>query len=138
MIHRQIDQILTPLQSNTPSTSGEYTYNTKGKTSDDMCCQWMDENPQETNDLVDNGHEIIARLMRADFLQGKRDGYLGAPYWVYDANNMAYREHLPQQPEQPNKKILIKELDRIEEFDESIRTVVPADHVLEEHQLFNP
>jgi len=99
-----------------------------------MWRQWMDENPQEANDLVDNGHEIIARLMRADVLEGERDRYLGAPYWVYDANNMAYREALPQQPEQLNERVLIEELDRIEEFDESIRTVVPADHHLEEHQ----
>jgi len=96
MINRRIDQILTPLQSNTPSTSVEYTYSNKGKTSDNMWRQWMDENRQEANDLVDNGHEIVARLMRADFLKGKRDGYLGAPYWVYDADDMAYREALPQ------------------------------------------
>jgi len=85
MIKRRIDQILTPLQRITPSTSVEYTYNNKGKTSDDMWRQWMDENPQRANDLVDNGHEIIARLMQADFKNGKRDGYLGAPYCVYDA-----------------------------------------------------
>jgi len=30
--------------------------------------------------------------------------------------------------------MLIEELDRVEEFDESIRMVVPADHFLEEHQ----
>jgi len=94
-ISRRIDQILTPLQNNTPSTSVEYTYNNKGKTSDDMWRQWMDENPQVANNLVDNGHEIVARLMRLDFIEGKRDGYLGAPYWVYDADDMAYREHLP-------------------------------------------
>jgi len=97
----------------------------------------MDENPQEANDLVDNGHEIVARLMRVDFLEGKGDGYLGAPYWVYDANNMAYREALPQQPEQPNDQVLIEELDRVEEFDESIPTVFPADHFSEEHQQSN-
>jgi len=134
MISCRVDQILTPLQSNTPSTSVEYTYNNKGKTSDDMWHQWMDENPQVANDFVDNGHEMIARLMRADYMQRKRDGYLGAPCWVYDANNMAYQEHLPQQPEQPNERVLIEELDRIEEFDESIRMVVPADHFLEHHQ----
>jgi len=137
-INRRIDQLLTPLQSNTPSTSVEYNYNNKGKTSDDMWRQWMDENPREANNLIDNGHEIIARLMRADFLEGKRDGCLGTPCWVYDANDMAYREHLPQQPEQPNERILLAELDRVEEFDESIRTVVPADHFLEEeHQQSN-
>ena len=48
---------------------------------------------------------------------------------------MAYREALP---EQPNKTMLIQELDRVEEFNESIRTVVPADHFLEEeHQQCN-
>jgi len=48
---------------------------------------------------------------------------------------MAYQEALPQQPEQPNERIIIEELNRIEEFDESIRMVVPADHFLEsEHQ----
>jgi len=73
--------------------------------------------------------------MLADFREGKRDRYLGAPYWVYNANNMAYREALP---EQPNERVLIEELDRIEEFDESIRTVVPADLFLEEeHQQSN-
>jgi len=137
-IKRRIDEILTALQSDTPSTSVEYTYNNRGKTMDDMWCQWMDENPQRANDLVDNGHEIIARLMRMDFKERNRNGYLGAPYWVYDANDMAYQESLPQQPEQPDERILIEELDRIEEFDESIRTVVPADHLLnDEHQQSN-
>jgi len=103
MINCQINQILSPLQSNTPSTSVEYTYNNKGNTSDAMWRQWMEENPQEANDLVDNGHEIIARLMQVDFNDGKKDGYLGAPYWVYDASGMAYREQLRQQPEQPNE-----------------------------------
>jgi len=60
IIKRRIDQILNPLQSNTPSTSVEYTYNNEGKTSENMCRQWMDENPQDANDLVDNGHEIVA------------------------------------------------------------------------------
>jgi len=137
-INRRIDHVLTPLQNNTPSSSVEYTYNDKGKTSDNMWRQWMDENHKEANNLVDNGHEIVAWLMRTDFLDGKRDGYLGAPYWVYDANNMAYRESLPQQPEQHNERILIEELERIEEFDESIRMVVSADHLLEEgHQQSN-
>jgi len=27
----------------------------------------MDENPQKANDLVDDGHPIIARIMKADF-----------------------------------------------------------------------
>ena len=48
-IKRRIDQILIPFQSNTPSTSVEYTYNNKGRTSDDMWRQWMDENPQHAN-----------------------------------------------------------------------------------------
>jgi len=95
----------------------------------------MDQNPQEANDLVDNDHATIARLMQADCMEGKRDGYLGAPYRVYNANNMAYQDQLPRPPDQPNERILIKELDRIEEFDESIRMVVPAGHFLEEeHQ----
>jgi len=68
-INRRSNQILTFLQINTLSTSVEYTYNNKGKTSDNMWCQWMEENPQEANDLVDNGHEIVARLMRADFIE---------------------------------------------------------------------
>jgi len=139
MINCRTDQILTPLQSNTSSTSVEYTYNNKGEISDDMWRQWMDENRQEANNLVDNGHEMIAQLMRADFLKGKRDGYLGAPYGVYDADDMAYGEFLPQPLEQPNERILIEELDRIEEFAESIPTVVPADHFPEaEHQQSDP
>jgi len=51
---------------------------------------------------------------------------------------MAYRDALPQQPEQPNDRGLIEELEKIDEFDESISTVVPADHFLqEERQLSN-
>jgi len=96
---------------------------------------WMEENRQEANNLVDNGHEIIARLMRAELLEGKRDGYLGAPYWVYDSDDMAYRISLPQHPDQPIERILIEELDSLEEFDESIRTIAPADLFLkQEHQ----
>ena len=50
MMKCRIDQILTPLLCNTPSTSFEYTYNKIGKTSDSMWRQWMDENPQEAHD----------------------------------------------------------------------------------------
>jgi len=92
----------------------------------------MDANPQEANDLVGNGHGIIAWLMQAYYVEEKRDGYLGAPNWVYDANGMAYQGNLPHQPELPNTQILIEELDKIEEFNESIRMIVPADHFLEE------
>jgi len=70
----------------------------------------MDENPQEANDQLEDGHPIITRLTVADFEEGKRDGYVGAPDWVYDANGMAYREALPEQQ------------------NDSISTVVPADH----------
>jgi len=45
---------------------------------------------------------------------------------------MAYRDNLPQQPEQHSEQVLIEELEKFEEFNESIRTVVPADHFLEE------
>jgi len=130
MINRRIDQNLTPLKRITPSTFVEYTYNNKGKTSDDMWRQWMDEIPQEANDSFDNGHTIIARPMQADFFEGTRDGYLGAPFWVYNADNMANRGPPPQQPEQANEQILIEELGRIKEFDEFIQWVVPADHFL--------
>jgi len=50
MINCRIDQILNPLQSNTPSTSGQYSNNNKDKTSDDMWRQWIDKNPQRAND----------------------------------------------------------------------------------------
>jgi len=132
MIKRNINQILTPVQSNTPLTSSEYTCNNKSRTSDSMWRYWMEENPQEANDLVNTGHPTIARLMQADFREANRDGYLGAPDWVFDVNNMAYGESLP---EQPNERVFIEGLDTIEEFDESIRPVVSANHFLEEeHQ----
>ena len=99
-----------------------------------MWRQWTDENPQEANDLTDNRHPIISRLMIADLNDGKRDRYLGAPYLVYDANDMAYRE---ASPGQPNQRVLIEELNRIEEVNESIRTVVPAVHLLEDHPQSN-
>jgi len=79
MINLRIDQFHTPLQSYTPSTSIEYTYNNKGKTSDSMWRQWMDENLEEANNLIDNGHPTVFQRMAADFNEGKRDRYLGAP-----------------------------------------------------------
>jgi len=39
----------------------------------------MDENLQEANYQLHDGHPTIARLMMADFEAGKRDRYLGAP-----------------------------------------------------------
>jgi len=36
-----------------------------------MWQQWMDENPQRANNLVNNGHPNITRLMMADFEEGK-------------------------------------------------------------------
>jgi hypothetical protein len=40
----------------------------------------MRENPQEAIDLFNNHHEVIDRIMMADFRNGKRDEYLGGPY----------------------------------------------------------
>jgi len=92
LIHHQVNQHLIPLQSQ--QTSVHYTYTNNGKSNDDLLNQWMKENPQEPNDIADNGHESINRIMLADFKPGKRDDYVGAPYCVYNDKDMAYREAL--------------------------------------------
>lgn len=103
-----------------------------------MWHQWMDENPYEAKDLVNNNHIIIARLMQADFKDGKSDGYLGAPYWVYNINNMANRRTLMPTTCTTYEPLPIEELNWIEEFDESIQMVVPAHDCLEAvHQQSN-
>ena len=85
-------------QHQTPSsqTSLEYIYTNKDKGTDDLWRQWMQENPQDANNMFDNGHPTINRIILADFRAGKRDEYLGAPFWVYDKKDMAYRETLPE------------------------------------------
>jgi hypothetical protein len=70
----------------------------------------MRENPQEAKDSVDDGYESICRVLLADIEPAKRDKYLGAPYWVYDNNDMAYRENLLNQPVE----------DKIKSFDGSV------------------
>jgi len=62
--------------------------------------------------------------MFADFKDGKRDEYLGAPYWLYDANHMAYREPLPSDQIEDN----------IESFEGSVRTAIPDNHFFEEEE----
>ena len=52
----------------------------------------MRETPQTANNMFDTGHPTIDRIILADFNAGKRDEYLGAPYWVYDDNDMGYCE----------------------------------------------
>jgi len=84
----------------------------------------MKENPQEANNMFDNHHPVIDRLIMADFRAGKRDEYLGAPYWVYDDNDMAYHEALSEP--------LVE--DDIETFDSSVHTAVPDDHFFEEEE----
>jgi hypothetical protein len=87
-------------QHQTPSshTSVEYIYTNQDEGSDDLWRQWMKENPQEANNMFDNHYPVINRLIMADFRTGKRDKYLGAPYWVYDDNDVAYCEALPVEP----------------------------------------
>jgi len=48
--------------------------------------------------------------MLADFKYGKREEYLGAPYWGYNNEDMPHREALSNQPSE----------DDIESFDWSV------------------
>jgi len=107
-------------QHQTPSsqTSIDYTYTNKSKGTDNLWRQWMRENPQEANNMFNNGNPTIDRFILADFRAGKRDEYLGAPYWVYNDNDMAYRETLPEQPVE----------DDIQSFDGSEHTAISDDH----------
>jgi len=73
----------------TSQTSVEYIYTNKHTGSDDLWRQWMKENLQEANNMFDNHHQVVNRLIMTDFRSGKRDEYLGAPYWVYDDNDVA-------------------------------------------------
>jgi hypothetical protein len=68
-------------QHQTPSseTSLSDTYTNKDTETDDLWRQWMKENPQVANNIFDNGHSTINQLILADFKDGKRDEYLGAP-----------------------------------------------------------
>jgi hypothetical protein len=84
----------------------------------------MRENPQIANNMFDTGHPTIDRIIMADFKAGKRDEYLGAPFWVYDDNDVAYREALPIEPIE----------DDIQRFDGSVHTAVPDDHFFEEEE----
>jgi hypothetical protein len=88
----------------------------------------MKENPQEANDMFDNNHAVVNRLIMADFRAGKRDEYLGAPFWVYDDNDMAYCENLPIEPVE----------DDIQSVDGPIHTAIPDDHFFEEEEHQNP
>jgi len=58
----------------------------------------MGENSQEANDLADNGHSSINRIMLADFKNGKKDKLLGALYLVYNDHDIAYHKSLPNEP----------------------------------------
>jgi hypothetical protein len=64
----------------------------------------------------------------ADFMAGKRHKYLGAPFWVYDDNDVAYREALPESQVE----------DDIESFDCSVHTAVRDNHFFEEEIHQNP
>jgi len=118
MDHGQLNQHLIPLQSK--QTSVGYTYINKGDSLDNLLRQWMRANLQEADNVANTGHMSINQIMLADFKDGKRDEYLGAPYWVYENNNMAYREALPDEPVED------------ESSDESIQTVILDDHFFEE------
>jgi len=114
-------------QHQTPSsqTSLDYIYTNKDKGTDVLWRQWMRENPQDADNMFDNGHPTIDRIILADFRAGKRDEYLGALYWVYHNNNMAYCETLPERPIE----------DEIQSFDCSEHSAIPDDHFFEEeHQ----
>jgi len=92
---------------------------------DDLWRQWMRENPQEANNMFHNHHPVIDQLILADFRAGKRDEYLGAPYWVNDENDMAFREASLKQPVEED----------IQSFDGSEHTAISDDHFFEEeHQ----
>jgi len=81
----------------------------------------MRENPQEANDLADSGHESICRIMLADYKDGKRFQYLGAPYWVYHDHDMAYRQILAIESVEND----------IETFNHSVRTATRDNHLFE-------
>jgi hypothetical protein len=48
----------------------------------------MKENLQEANNMFDNHHPVIDRLIMADIRAGIRDEFLGALYWVYHDNEV--------------------------------------------------
>jgi len=79
IIHRRINQYLIPLQSQEMCI--DYTYTNKGTSSDAFSKQCMRQNPQEANNLADNGLKSTDQIMLAHCKDGKRDKYLGAPYW---------------------------------------------------------
>jgi hypothetical protein len=67
-------------------------------------------------------------MIVADFRAGKRDEYLGAPYWIYNKNDMVYREALPKRSIE----------DDLPSFDGTVHPAVPDDHFFEEEEHQNP
>jgi hypothetical protein len=116
-------------QHQTPSsqTSVDYTYTDKGEGTNDFWRQWMRENLQQANDMFNDQHPAVNRIVLADFKARKRDKYLGAPFWDYDDNDRGYRKALPVKPIE----------DDVQSFDGSVHTAIPDDHFFkeeEEHQ----
>ena len=82
----------------------------------------MRQHPQQANNLADNGYSSINQILLADFKDGKWDQNLGARKWVYDDNDLAYREALSNEPVE----------DDIESIDRLVLTAIPDDYFFEE------
>ncbi|KAG0636208.1 hypothetical protein HOY80DRAFT_1089626 [Tuber brumale] len=54
-----------------------------------MWLAWMDRHPDTANQWYDQGHSKVVELFKQEHARGKRDGFLGLPYWLPDNGSIS-------------------------------------------------
>ena len=75
--------------SQTPTVNLEYRANQDGFPTDAMWIAWMDRHPATANKWYDEGHPKVVEPFCRENAHGKRNGFLGLPYWLPDTNSVA-------------------------------------------------
>jgi len=75
--------------SKPPTVNLEYRANQDGFPTDTMWIAWMDHHPETANRWYDEGHPKVVELFLRENALGKRDGFLGSPYWLPDDSRVA-------------------------------------------------
>ena len=81
------EQPVTDFQ--TPTVNLEYRANLDGFPTDAMWRAWMDRHLATANKWYDKGHPKVVEPFRLENAHGKRNRFLGLPYWLPDANSVA-------------------------------------------------
>jgi len=88
-LHNEWPVLQQASNSQTPTVNLEYKANRDGFPTDPMWIAWMDSHPETANKWYDEGHPKVVELFRQENARGKRDGFLGLPYWLPDDNTEA-------------------------------------------------